>query len=130
MATCKRFESNLKQRSEYRSNCPGDPEPDYNSNRPAQLKSGYNNDCPANTNPDIMSKRLSKYQSEPGAEVMAEYMYQCNPNQKSENCKIETMALAMAYVPWQYFDKVYELDTALQYGTIFPELNKPWEVGC
>lgn len=32
----------------------------------------------------------------------------------------------MAYVPLQRFGKVYEPDTALVKGTIFPELYKPW----
>lgn len=35
-------------------------------------------------------------------------------------------ALAMAYVPWQFFDMVYEPDKALEVGTIFPELDKPF----
>lgn len=34
--------------------------------------------------------------------------------------------LAMAYVPWQHFDQVYDLQIALETGTIFPELNKPF----
>ena len=35
--------------------------------------------------------------------------------------------LAMAYVPWQQLCNVYEdLDEALQNGTLFPELNKPF----
>lgn len=34
--------------------------------------------------------------------------------------------VGMAYVPWQYFDKVYETDKALEVGTIFPELDKPF----
>lgn len=33
---------------------------------------------------------------------------------------------AMAYVPWQYFQTVYETDKALEVGTIFPELDKPF----
>lgn len=33
---------------------------------------------------------------------------------------------AMAYVPWQNFTTVYEPDNALEVGTIFPELNKPF----
>lgn len=37
--------------------------------------------------------------------------------------------LAMAYVPWQYFTNVYEPDKALEIGTIFPELDKPFLVG-
>lgn len=35
-------------------------------------------------------------------------------------------AVAMAYVPWQYFNKVYETDKALEVGTIFPELDMPF----
>ena len=39
----------------------------------------------------------------------------------------DNFALAMAYVPIQHFKSVYELDEALQVGTIFPELNKPFK---
>lgn len=39
---------------------------------------------------------------------------------------ISDMALAMAYVPWQHYQSIYEPDKALQVGTIFPELNKPF----
>ena len=36
--------------------------------------------------------------------------------------------VAMAYVPWQHLTRIYEnLDEALNNGTIFPELNKPFE---
>lgn len=40
--------------------------------------------------------------------------------------------LAMAYVPWQHFSNTYEPHEALQYGTIFPELNMPFlgRKGC
>lgn len=44
---------------------------------------------------------------------------------KDEWC-LDNFALAMAYVPMQRFKTVYELDEAFQYGTIFPELNKPF----
>ncbi|WP_330397633.1 spore coat associated protein CotJA [Lachnoclostridium sp. An196] len=33
---------------------------------------------------------------------------------------------AMAYVPWQHWHRVYDLDKALACGTIFPELDKPF----
>lgn len=36
------------------------------------------------------------------------------------------MLIAMAYVPWQMFRNLYELDRALQIGTIFAELDKPF----
>ena len=41
--------------------------------------------------------------------------------------KEDRFPVAMAYVPWQKFDKIYEnLDKAYHEGTIFPELNKPF----
>ena len=36
------------------------------------------------------------------------------------------MPLAMGYVPWQNFECTYEPAQALQVGTIFPELDKPF----
>lgn len=47
----------------------------------------------------------------------------CTPERPSMD---KDFALAMAYVPWQYFDTVYEPDKALEIGTIFPELDKPF----
>lgn len=38
----------------------------------------------------------------------------------------EEYALAMAYVPWQFYTNTYEPDKALDVGTIFPELDKPF----
>jgi hypothetical protein len=41
--------------------------------------------------------------------------------------KTEESSLAMAYVPWQHFTKIYDnLEEAFRVGTIFPELNKPF----
>ncbi len=36
------------------------------------------------------------------------------------------LPLAMGYVPWQTFNNTMDLCKALQLGTIFPELNKPF----
>lgn len=44
-------------------------------------------------------------------------------------CPANNQVLAMAYVPWQTFNKIYNLDESLMYGTVFPELNKPFG-GC
>jgi hypothetical protein len=33
---------------------------------------------------------------------------------------------AMAYIPFQQFDTTYPAERGLEYGTIFPELNKPF----
>lgn len=34
--------------------------------------------------------------------------------------------VAMAYVPWQQWYTVYDLEKGLTCGTIFPELDKPF----
>lgn len=34
--------------------------------------------------------------------------------------------LAMAYVPWQFWDKTYEPEVGFSRGTIFPRLDKPF----
>ena len=44
---------------------------------------------------------------------------------RDEQC-MDNFALAMAYVPMQQFKSVYEVDEALETGTIFPELTKPF----
>lgn len=49
---------------------------------------------------------------------MQEYKYENN---------IDRFPVAMAYVPWQKFDKMFEdLEKAYRIGTIFPELDKPF----
>ena len=43
----------------------------------------------------------------------------------------EDAAVTMAYVPFQLDNKVYEADTALCRGTLFPVLDKPFlRAGC
>lgn len=64
----------------------------------------------------------------------------CSRSNASKDCFCERrksdslmgLPVAMAYVPWQHFHDVYEPDKALSYGTIFPELNKPFfgKGGC
>ena len=39
----------------------------------------------------------------------------------------EYPSLAMVYAPVQRWHKLYDADTALSYGTLFSELNKPFE---
>lgn len=41
-------------------------------------------------------------------------------------CFDNEYVVGMAYVPWQNFSTVYEPDHALEAGTIFPELDKPF----
>lgn len=39
---------------------------------------------------------------------------------------LNNLPLAMAYVPWQTFHHTFDLCKALQAGTVFPELCKPF----
>lgn len=39
---------------------------------------------------------------------------------------VDNLPLAMVYCPMQEFNTTYELGKALQMGTIFPELCKPF----
>lgn len=39
---------------------------------------------------------------------------------------VNPWVVAMAYVPWQTWNQVYELQKALCTGTIFPDLDKPF----
>lgn len=45
----------------------------------------------------------------------------------NSNCtSIDSLPLAMAYVPWQSWQNVYEPCKGLQMGTIFADLNFPF----
>ena len=50
---------------------------------------------------------------------------------KCENRKpcLDAFPVGMAYVPWQVWQELYNLEEGFQAGTIFRELDYPWEVG-
>ena len=47
-------------------------------------------------------------------------------SKENERDMLYGVPLAMGYVPWQTFECTYEPAQALQAGTIFPELDKPF----
>lgn len=49
-----------------------------------------------------------------------------NTQRQPNCCNNDSMVLAMAYVPWQTWRDIYNVEKALQCGTIFEELNKPF----
>ncbi len=50
-----------------------------------------------------------------------------NDNHLPANSIDQTLlSLAMAFVPYQIWENPYTTDVALQRGTIFPSLDKPW----
>ena len=60
---------------------------------------------------------------------MADCNMQSMQRPRPGNCakdQLFGMSMAIAYVPWQYWNQTYQLDKAMQAGTIFPELDKPF----
>ena len=51
------------------------------------------------------------------------------PDKSDKNSCIDSLPLAMAYVPMQAFSTQYDPEAALCRGTLFPDLDKPF-VGC
>ncbi|MBQ7934228.1 MAG: spore coat associated protein CotJA [Lachnospiraceae bacterium] len=42
--------------------------------------------------------------------------------------QMDQFPVGSAYVPWQHFDQMFDnLEKAFKTGTIFPELDKPFE---
>ena len=51
----------------------------------------------------------------------------CSPVQLMEfNRELQELLLAMAYVPMQRWQNLYDTDLAMERGTIFAELDKPF----
>lgn len=42
---------------------------------------------------------------------------------------VDSLALAMAYVPWQQWSETYEMERGFCRGTIFPQLDLPFLCG-
>ena len=51
-----------------------------------------------------------------------------NGQQNNDKCNIPKAkcSLAMAYVPWQKWENMYDDEMALEMGTAFPSLNLPF----
>lgn len=50
----------------------------------------------------------------------------CRPARECDLSVVDSLPLAMGYIPCQKFCTTFELCKALQVGTIFPELCKPF----
>ena len=51
-----------------------------------------------------------------------------NKNHTNCTCCLSNLPLAYSYTPMQEIDTVYDNETALARGTLFPELYKPRDV--
>ena len=52
----------------------------------------------------------------------------CNPSVGADTRRLMNFPLGMVYSPIQEWRNVYDADAALAHGTLFGELDKPWEV--
>ena len=48
------------------------------------------------------------------------------PKSRFSNVPLDELPLTMAYVPMQQYGNVYEVENALEKGTLFPDLDKPF----
>ena len=53
----------------------------------------------------------------------------CDENTCGSSWGLEGYPVGMVYAPIQYFDHIFDLDTALYKGTIFEELDLPFACG-
>ena len=57
---------------------------------------------------------------------MSNYNQNGRYNRYTGNNSVDSLPLAMAYVPWQSWESIYEPCKALKIGTIFADLNLPF----
>ena len=75
---------------------------------------------------------MNRCARQPQGQMQQPRQQQCAPAPcKKEECKsplagADSLPLAMGYVPCQKYHDTFELCKALQVGTIFPELCKPF----
>lgn len=50
----------------------------------------------------------------------------CQKEPSWRDDSLSSFPVGMAYVPWQNWKEIYEIDKALEAGTIFRELEKPF----
>ena len=54
----------------------------------------------------------------------------CNPSASADTRRLVNFPLGMVYSPVQEWRNAYDVDTALERGTLFRELDMPWEVAA
>lgn len=60
---------------------------------------------------------------------MLEGGYKVDKRAQSTGIEFLNMRLARAYIPFQFYTDAFPLEEALQKGTLFPELYRPYVAG-
>lgn len=105
----------------YRNNYPNDVR-NYSRQYGRNSATAYMNSGSARTTYDYNHSDCMKSMPDCEHSDYKKSSHECSKCMES----VPEMVLAMAYVPWQHFDALYDLSIGLQVGTIFPELNKPF----
>ena len=78
--------------------------------------------------PSVKEKGAGKVESKMSCCARGMDMNLPNGQQNNDKCNIPKAkcSLAMAYVPFQQWGQIYEPERALDAGTLFPDLDKPF----
>lgn len=93
--------------------------PNYRYNTPDYMRQNHSNGCHVGGSNRTMPPSVSP--STPSRPCCNIY----------DHDKLSGLSIAMAYVPWQEWRSLYEVEKGFRCGTIFPELNLPfcWKGG-
>lgn len=100
---------------------------DYNFNQNGNPS--CNSNCNNNFTPSSDCGFNPNCKMECGSKPPCGCSTKCDADSSLYNDPLKGMALAIGYVPWQQWCKVYDLCKGLQQGTIFPPLDLPF-YGC
>ena len=88
--------------------------PTYRYNTPDYMRQNHSNGCHVGGSNRTMPPSVSP--STPSRPCCNIY----------DHDKLSGLSIAMAYVPWQEWRSLYEVEKGFQCGTIFAELNLPF----
>ncbi len=95
------------------------PQPEMPMSRGAMPQSNAPMDSGTVARREVMSGRESAVRPE----------MPTNSGSMNSSCDIDQFPVGMAYVPWQRWQQVYPVEKAMNRGTIFPDLDKPFSMG-
>lgn len=75
---------------------------------------------------DNMTTRDSECRCNSNSNCMKQDIMRCKDGCDKGNEPVDRMAPGMSFVPWQQWTDIYDIDKAIERGTIFGELDKPY----
>lgn len=107
-----------------------------NMNRNMNYSNAHNKGCGCGNNTNErnagcgrgnnMATRDSECRCNNNSNCMKQDTMRCKDGCDKGNEPVDKMAPGMTFVPWQQWTDVYDIDKAIERGTIFGELDKPY----